>query len=41
MSVEVFYIDFIFDLVFGVVEVCGLWLDGWLLVLNSYENCVW
>ncbi len=29
------------DLVLGAISACGLWPDGRLLALNSYENRVW
>lgn len=41
MSTEAPYANLTPDLVLDAIEACGLWPDGRLLALNSYENRVW
>jgi len=41
MSSETPYARLTPDLVLDAVAACGLWVDGRLLALNSYENRVW
>ena len=41
MSAEAPYADLTPDRVLDAIEACGLWPDGRLLALNSYENRVW
>jgi Ser/Thr protein kinase RdoA (MazF antagonist) len=41
MSAEAPYATLSPDLVLDAVSACGLWPDGRLLALNSYENRVW
>ncbi len=41
MSEQAPYADLTPDLVLDAVTACGLWPDGRLLPLNSYENRVW
>ncbi|HET6804951.1 MAG TPA: serine/threonine protein kinase [Frateuria sp.] len=41
MSAEAPYANLTPDLVLDAVGACGLWPDGRLLALNSYENRVW
>jgi len=41
MSIDTPYANLTPDLVLDAVGACGLWPDGRLLALNSYENRVW
>ena len=41
MSIDAPYANLTPDLVLDAVTACGLWPDGRLLALNSYENRVW
>ena len=41
MSAEAPYANLTPDRVLDAIEACGLWPDGRLLALNSYENRVW
>ena len=41
LKAEAPYADLDPECVLGAVEACGLWTDGRLLALNSYENRVW
>lgn len=35
------FVDLMFDLILDVVESIGIYVELGLLVLNSYENCVY
>ncbi len=41
MNADTPYADLSPDLILDAVSACGLWPDGRLLALNSYENRVW